>query len=150
MTYFNPHSPRREWLASISDICYNNSNFNPHSPRREWHDSSSSFNMSAAFQSTLSSQRVTMVQMTGQVDLPISIHTLLAESDDIRDSSSNFPHTFQSTLSSQRVTESFHCTHNNRLFQSTLSSQRVTSAVLEGTMHCDDFNPHSPRREWQS
>ena len=82
---FNPHSPRREWrnvssyhlygvrisihtLLAESDPgpshpsrsgCY----FNPHSPRREWHDALCFFLYLLRFQSTLSSQRVTILHL---------------------------------------------------------------------------------------
>ena len=57
-------------------------NFNPHSPRREWRTLTVNGKTMVAFQSTLSSQRVTVAGESSKPALPISIHTLLAESDE--------------------------------------------------------------------
>ena len=79
---------------------------------------------------------------------------------------------FQSTLSSQRVTSYSERGGHYLTFQSTLSSQRVTIlfhhsflcfcisihtllAESDGEIHeiwagFKNFNPHSPRREWQA
>ena len=103
--YFNPHSPRREWLTESaltlrdtfisihtllaeSDRSRDKSrhqyrNFNPHSPRREWPKS---------------------VPQKSTGSKKISIHTLLAESDQWGYSACWKSFRFQSTLSSQRVT----------------------------------------------
>ena len=125
--YFNPHSPRREWprrsispshqkeisihtLLAESDLWNTGivevlSDFNPHSPRREWLTfqrwqrrtnqfqstlssqrvtiSTFSRQQSQQFQSTLSSQRVTSAIWHWLVQSVISIHTLLAESDPV-------------------------------------------------------------------
>ena len=148
--YFNPHSPRREWLFSVyvnygclgfqstlssqrvtlqsGRLCNIRLNFNPHSPRREWLCAWQHHLFVFWFQSTLSSQRVTVMYKVLMDKINISIHTLLAESD---------------TKSENRY-------FTQPKFQSTLSSQRVTMVHGHYVVPPGDFNPHSPRREWQS
>ena len=58
--------------------------------------------------------------------IPISIHTLLAESDPIMGIMTPFTMKFQSTPSSRRVTKIFGCASIVYIFQSTPSSRRVT------------------------
>ena len=101
---FNPHSPRREWRFVKTELYTYLTDFNPHSPRREWQTRPFLDFRNGLFQSTLSSQRVTslffctgaraenfnphsprrewrMIPRPILKDAPISIHTLLAESD---------------------------------------------------------------------
>ena len=101
--HFNPHSPRREWLkdkiGELIDIAISIHTllaesdftevieqsayhyFNPHSPRREWPQPVIIHPAASKFQSTLSSQRVTIFWTCSFNEYRISIHTLLAESD---------------------------------------------------------------------
>ena len=58
--------------------------------------------------------------------IPISIHTLLAESDPIMGIMTPFTMKFQSTPSSRRVTKIIGCASIVYIFQSTPSSRRVT------------------------
>ena len=82
--------------------------------------------MQEQFQSTLSSQRVTIPDTVEHPAIPISIHTLLAESDEAHLYDKTAIAEFQSTLSSQRVTNGKVNAKMLYKFQSTLSSQRVT------------------------
>ena len=100
-------------------------NFNPHSPRREWRSQELYYHLKHRFQSTLSSQRVTICADT-------------------------FPkiQSFQSTLSSQRVTRD--PAYAQRLqpisIHTLLAESDCLRVVPQTAIH--HFNPHSPRREW--
>ncbi len=124
--------------------------FNPRSPCGERPDPSELGVGESLFQSTLSLRRATLSLLTSVAGLPISIHALLAESDDtglspeeiielisihalLAESDGNtrtgnaLPERFQSTLSLRRATPRSHFSQSFlSLFQSTLSLRRAT------------------------
>ena len=123
-------------------------NFNPHLPHRRWPEPQRNSPPLASFQSTPSSQKVTVVtlsdnsiyvfqstpssqKVTGEpsctvIHFYISIHTFLTEGDSAAGGLASIWDTFQSTPSSQKVTRAF-----------------KTSG--SGMAH---FNPHLPHRRW--
>ena len=75
----------------------------------------------------------------------ISIHALLAESDQHRRRSRHLVHLFLSTLSLRRATLIQYVRHNaHMLFLSTLSLRRATAIGRWGTAWRDNFYPRSP------
>ena len=103
-------------------------NFNPHSPRREWREAVARRVLSVGFQSTLSSQRVTFFDYMKETYHCISIHTLLAESDN--------------TIIRGINMRSFISIHT------LLAESDVCKPCFQFINR--HFNPHSPRREWRS
>ena len=100
--------------------------FNPHSPRREWLSHSAIFAEYDIFQSTLSSQRVTICRISKAGSC-----------------------LFQSTLSSQRVTPRHRYleVHTDISIHTLLAESDMNTFSLLAMRR--DFNPHSPRREWR-
>ncbi len=106
-TNFNPRSPCGERLychvltGTLND-------FNPRSPCGERQLISALSRKSTGFQSTLSLRRATGGHITARGDGGISIHALLAESDDELRSAGKVRALFQSTLSLRRATDTYH------------------------------------------
>ena len=118
-------------------------NFNPRSPCGERPRSHSLVRVYAGFQSTLSLRRATTPGLCRIRPAIISIHALLAESDehslDILPASLGF----QSTLSLRRATVKPLALNNFYLFQSTLSLRRATRSTGP-EIYQRHFNPRSP------
>ena len=124
--------------------------FNPRSPHGERLSPLAPFKFLKAFQSTLSSRRATewipfgggyidnfnprsphgerrWAKTSANVDITISIHALLTESDLLEAKNGQHGSGFQSTLSSRRATpRGSGWRHAPPQFQSTLSSRRAT------------------------
>ena len=144
-------------------------NFNPRSPRGERPCLTPSFVHNFTFQSTLSSRRATSIRGTVCRGPAISIHALLAESDNflvfscaailisihalLAESDPETvtalikEHRFQSTLSSRRATmkvrefiNHFHISIHALLAESDTATPAFTRCTI-------DFNPRSPRGE---
>ena len=80
------------------------------------------------FLSTLSLRRATYLVRGQRPSWEISIHALLAESDDISGATNRILRAFLSTLSLRRATQHFNNLPIKYIFLSTLSLRRATSA----------------------
>ena len=81
------------------------------------------------FLSTLSLRRATSVKYMGDIDLTISIHALLAESDTVEKMIGKKERVFLSTLSLRRATPRLSRVVPTPIFLSTLSLRRATAKV---------------------
>ena len=123
--------------------------FNPHLPCGRWLQLFNSVNLSKLFQSTPSLRKVTFPTHIPQYHQLISIHTFLAEGDDIKIWKSTRTTYFNPHLPCGRWRRSL-C--NNGV----LHSISIHTFLAEGDYKCwwdtvvwRDFNPHLPCGRWR-
>ena len=97
------------------------------------------------FLSTLSLRRATTEPIENEVEAHISIHALLAESDELHASSAKSRWRFLSTLSLRRATQPKPARNNqHNVFLSTLSLRRATGGGHISKTRRKNFYPRSP------
>ncbi len=119
--------------------------FYPRSPCGERRDARHRTYQINAFLSTLSLRRATPSRPWGPDPSTISIHALLAESDQLYDTYAKVLRVFLSTLSLRRATRSWtHWPTTRHLFLSTLSLRRATPVNIQCPAAKNNFYPRSP------
>ena len=125
--HFYPRSPCGERHAPNRHPCRRNKNFYPRSPCGERQANPRQNRNQRIFLSTLSLRRATARRASRQQPAGISIHALLAESDEFLKPCRFFLCLFLSTLSLRRATKTTaDCFGKTALFLSTLSLRRAT------------------------
>ena len=130
-----------QWLKKPND----NIHFYPRSPCGERPATRAAPQRAPKFLSTLSLRRATQQFSLSCNGHSISIHALLAESDDKGGKGMSSPNLFLSTLSLRRATEVPHNKDGrNNQFLSTLSLRRATTKTAKEAAKDKDFYPRSP------
>ena len=141
--YFYPRSPCGERLPLSGVLCGLIIFLSTLSLRRAT-DTSSLMQCQARFLSTLSLRRATSMAALRQALPAISIHALLAESDNRYGRPIDVQFVFLSTLSLRRATCILTIITCTVSFLSTLSLRRATKSLLTRVVSSADFYPRSP------
>ena len=141
---FYPRSPCGERPSKCAPISSSNSNFYPRSPCGERRKQITPRQITRRFLSTLSLRRATMPFFREGYKIKISIHALLAESDDSRRKAVLARDDFYPRSPCGERHLQVHRAALVIIFLSTLSLRRATHAKNHYSTHTTNFYPRSP------